>query len=349
MTTSEMQTPPPPAPVAASAPPPASAPALAVRGVIGGALMGFANIVPGISGGAMLMLVGMYQRFITAVAEVTTFTFRPLSLVTLASVAGAAMTMILLLAGPVKDIVLTYTWQTYALLIGMRLGIVPLIWKMAAPVSRGFWMGAAAGVLATIGVTAFRYTADDFGAAGAQHPAIFFLAGLFGASATLLPGLDGSYILMLMGQYVPILASLDRFKDGLTSGDWGGVMGEMRIIIPVGLGVALGIGGVSLLLRWLLAKHPKPTFGLLVGVLLGAVIGLWPFQQSVQPVAGQTVRGAVMTAESAAAMARDDWPVRFFAPSLAQVAMALGLIALGYGLAMLLERLSPKRDGHAIA
>jgi putative membrane protein len=327
----------------------AAAPALAVRGVIGGALMGFANIVPGISGGAMLMLVGMYQRFIGAVAEVATLRFRPLSLVALVSVAGAAMTMILLLAGPVKDVVLTYTWQTYAVLIGMRLGIVPLIWKMAAPVSRGFWLGAAAGVLATIAVTAFRYTTDDFGAAGPQNFVVFFLAGLLGASATLLPGLDGSYILMLMGQYVPILASVDRFKNALASADAGLALAEMRVIIPVGLGVALGIGGVSLLLRWLLAKHPKPTLGVLVGILVGAVIGLWPFQESVRPSVGQTVRGVVMTEETVSAMARDDWPVKFFAPSVAQIGMALALVALGYALAMLLERMSPKREGHAIA
>jgi hypothetical protein len=81
-----------------------------------------------------------------------------------------------------------------------------------------------------------------------------------------------------------------------------------------------------------------------VGVLIGAVIGLWPFQRSVSPTVGQTLRGEVMTAEVVAAMPRDDWPVQFFTPSGAQVGMAIGLAVLGFGLAIVIERLSPKRD-----
>ena len=121
-----------PPPVAdAAAVPHATIPSIVGRGVVGGTLMGVANLVPGISGGAMLIMVGIYTRFVNAVAEVVTFKFRWPSLVTIASVAGAAMLTILLLAGTIKDVILDYTWQVYALLIGMRLGVVPLIWSMA--------------------------------------------------------------------------------------------------------------------------------------------------------------------------------------------------------------------------
>lgn len=335
-----------PAPAGASAAPPAPARhgALALRSVIGGALMGFANIVPGISGGAMLILVGVYKRFITGVAEITTFTFRLPSLIVLGGVACAAGTTILLLAGPVKDIVLTYTWQTYALLIGMRLGVVPLIYGMAKPVTRSFWIGAGVGVLLTIGVAATRYASADFGAGSGGGPVMFFIAGLLGATATLLPGLDGSYVLMLLGQYVPILAGVDRMKDALGSGEIDAVWAAGLHLLPVVLGVGLGIGGVSLALRWLLAHRAQPTLGVLVGVLVGAVIGLWPFQRVVQPQGGQTLLGKLLTAEEAQAMPRDEWPMRLFAPSGGQVAAAIGLALLGFGLAVLIERLSPKKD-----
>ena len=64
--------------------------ALVLRGVLGGTLMGLANLVPGISGGTMLLAAGVYPRFIGAIAELTTLTFRLRSLVLLASVVGAA-------------------------------------------------------------------------------------------------------------------------------------------------------------------------------------------------------------------------------------------------------------------
>lgn len=328
------------------APPVAAAdlPMLGLRGLVGGCLMGVANLVPGISGGAMLIMVGIYTRFITGVAELATFRFRAASLVAVGSVGVAAMLTILVLAGVIKDVVLDYTWQVYALLIGMRLGVVPMIYKLAKPVDRSFWIGAGCGVLITLGVAVFRYTTTDFGAAGASSPVLYFLAGLFGASATLLPGLDGSYVLMLMGQYVPILASIDRFKDALTDANVQAAMKELWVLVPTGLGVACGIGGVSLALRWLLAHRPKPTFGVLVGILVGAVIGLFPFQRSVQPEVGQSVRGQLMTPEVVAVMPRDEWPVLFFSPTPTQIAAAVGLAVLGFGLALLIEKISPKAD-----
>lgn len=318
---------------------------LAARGALGGVLMGFANLVPGISGGAMLLLVGVYTRFITAVAELTTLKFRPASLVVFFTVACGAGLTILLLAGVVKDVVLAYTWQVYALLIGMRLGVVPLIWGKARPAGRRFFIAAACGLGVTVLVAAGRYTTDDFGAAGPDSPGMMFLAGLLGSMATLLPGLDGSYVLMLLGQYVPILGAVERLKDALAAGDWDGIVAQMLVLAPVALGVACGIGGVSLLLRWLLAKHPQATYGALVGILVGAVIGLWPFQRYTAPKVGQMLRSAVMTAESVAAMPRDEWPVRFFTPNAVQALAAACLAVLGFGLALLLERLSPPDAG----
>ena len=100
---------------------------LAVRSAIGGGLMGLANLVPGISGGTMLLAAGVYPAFIGAIAEVTTLRFRPRSLLLLASVATAAGLTILLLAGSVKSLVQDHRWIMYSLFIGLTLGGVPLL------------------------------------------------------------------------------------------------------------------------------------------------------------------------------------------------------------------------------
>ena len=89
--------------------------------------MGLANLVPGISGGTMLLAAGVYPGFISAIAEVTTFRFRFRSLILLASVVGSAALAILLLAGSVKDLVVDHRWIMYSLFIGLTLGGVPLV------------------------------------------------------------------------------------------------------------------------------------------------------------------------------------------------------------------------------
>ena len=95
---------------------------LAVRSLFGGALMGLANLVPGISGGTMLLATGIYPRFIEALADVTRFRYRVQSLWVLGCVVGAAGLGILLLAGTLKGLVIDHRWVMYSLFIGLTLG-----------------------------------------------------------------------------------------------------------------------------------------------------------------------------------------------------------------------------------
>ena len=94
----------------------------------------------------------------------------------------------------------------------------------------------------------------------------------------------------------------------------------MHVMIPLGLGIAAGVVGVSNLLRWLLDRYEKATLGVLLGLLLGAVVGLWPFQQGEPPSPGDVVKGRVVTILSAAEIEADDWPVQRFDPSAGQIA-----------------------------
>jgi len=102
-----------------------SLPFLTIRGAIGGALMGLANLVPGISGGTMLLAAGVYPAFIAAIADATTFRFDRRTLALLAAVGGAAALAILLLAGPMRSLVIDQRWAMYSLFIGLPSGACP--------------------------------------------------------------------------------------------------------------------------------------------------------------------------------------------------------------------------------
>lgn len=296
--------------------------------------MGLANLVPGISGGTMLLAAGVYPQFIQAIADVTTFKFRRNSLIVLASVVAAAGLAIVLLAGPVKNLVVDHRWAAYSLFIGLTLGGVPIVWRLIPSRSNSVWVGAVVGFAAMAGLALAQ--GDGAGAGGGANGAGFVmmvLAGIAGASAMILPGISGGYLLLVLGVYVPILAGIDALKAGLKAGDFASLSAPLiDVVIPVGLGVVVGVIVVSNGLKWLLAKYELPTLGTLLGLLVGAVVGLWPFQHGVAPGLGDTFKGSLVTAEVLAELEPEDFPTEFFTPDLTQILGAIALIVLGYAI-----------------
>jgi len=315
---------------------PAVTPGLALRGALGGVLMGLANLVPGISGGTMLLAAGVYPAFVGAIAELTTLRFRARSLVLLGSVVGAAALAILLLAGPTRALVIEQRWIMYSLFIGLTLGGVPLVWRLARPATASTWGGAAAG----FGLMVLMAFTSPEGGGGEKPAIVFLLGGLAGAGAMILPGVSGGYLLLVLGQYLPILGAVDTLKQSIASGlDVDLLLQALKIVIPVGIGVVGGVVGVSHALRWALRRFPKGTFGVLIGLLLGAVVGLWPFREGRAPEVGERLEGHVVTEAMLAELEPEDYPLVRFAPSASQAVGALLLIALGFGATLAIGRL----------
>lgn len=300
---------------------------LVLRCLLGGLLMGLANLVPGISGGTMLLAAGVYPYFIDGIAEVTTLKFRRRTLTLLAAIGGAAALVILSLAGLVRDLVVDHRWIMYSLFIGLTLGGVPVVWKLLRRWSVSALAGCAAGIAVMILVAALEPSA---GSPDDRAYLVLVFGGLAGASAMILPGISGGYLLLVLGQYVTILSAIDDAKTGLQASDWARVAGAMHVFIPVGIGVVAGVVGVSNLIRLLLERHRRPTLGLLLGLVLGAVVGLWPFQQGVPPRPGAVVRGRIVTADNAGQFDPKYYPLEHFTPGAGQVVAAVGLIAAGF-------------------
>lgn len=306
---------------------------LVSRSLFGGILMGLANLVPGISGGTMLLAAGIYPRFIKSISEVTRFKFRMKSLLVMGSVIAAAGFAILILAGVLKDLVIDHRWMMYSLFIGLTLGGVPIVWRMARPASLTLVVSATIAFALMVGLVVLQ--ALGYVGETSSNSVMLFVAGLAGASAMILPGLSGGYLLLLLGQYVPILAGIERFKDALKARDVSAAMEPaMSVVLPVGLGVVAGVVLVGNLLEWLLSRFRKATLGILLGLLIGSVFGLWPFQAAVQPQVGDVIKGQVVTEESLPEIKLKDWPNEFFRPSATEVASSIGLIGLGFAITM---------------
>lgn len=295
-------------------------PAELARTMAGGFLMGLANLVPGISGGTMLLAAGVYPQCIEALARWSKLRPNRDAVVTLAAVGASAGLTVLLLAGAVKGLVVDHRWAMYSLFLGSTLGGVPVLWKLLGQLDARSVSGALAGLAAMAAITWFP--AAPATAAGGSAPALF-LAGLGAVAAMLLPGLSGGYLLVLSGQYVAILGAVDGIKAGLVheaGPQWPDLVAAGKVLAPVAAGGLLALAVVSTVLQVLLRQQRALVLGLLLGLLLGAVLGLWPFRTDAQPPA-LTLPGAAQAAGS--------------------LALALG----GYVLTWAIARLGDGRDG----
>ena len=300
--------------------------------------MGLANLVPGISGGTMLLASGIYPNFINSIADLSTFRFSKRAFLVLGIVGFAAALSILSLAGVVKTSVVDHRWAMYSLFIGLTLGGVPIIWKMARPVSQAFYVGAFAGLAVMIALAWTQMTGDT-SAAARQGWFIMFIAGVAGASAMILPGVSGGYLLLLLGVYVPVLSAIDRFKNALKAHEIATAMDPaLEVILPVGIGVLVGVLVVSNVIKVVLRKYKQATLGVLMGFLVGAVIGLWPFQKGIAPKIGELFKGEVLTAQSLANIPAEKFPTAFYSPETKDIALSLGLICVGFAITAMIAR-----------
>ena len=294
--------------------------------------MGLANLVPGISGGTMLLAAGVYPQFIEGIAEVTTLRFRARNLALLGAIGGAAAIGIVSLAGLIKGLVIDHRWAMFSLFIGLTLGGVPVVWRLLRPATISAVAGCLGGIV-LMAVMAVVQPGAQGAASGGPAYGMLFGAGLAGASAMILPGISGGYLLLIMGQYLTILGAIDQAKVAVGAGpDWPKLTEAMHVFVPVGIGVVLGIVLISNLVKILLAKYEKATLGTLLGLLLGAVFGLWPFQQGVAPGLGTVIKGREMTAALIAQLDPRDYPLEFFSPSGGQIAGAISLLAFGFAI-----------------
>lgn len=245
--------------------------------------MGLANLVPGISGGTMILAVGLYDAFIGAVADVTRLRFRRRSVILLAVVALGLAVAVLTLSGVAVSLVADHRWVMYSLFVGLTLGGVPDLVSLSRPWGVPTVVALVAGLA---GMAALAWGLS--GTSLPVNPLVLVLVGAGAASSMILPGVSGSYVLLILGMYDTVIGSLSMSE---MRADFGT---SAAVLVPVFLGAGLGIALLSNLLKALLSRWSSPAHGVLLGLLCGSVFGLYPFQEAVHPeLASRTSRKAI--------------------------------------------------------
>lgn len=256
---------------------------------IKGACMGAADVIPGVSGGTIAFIMGIYDEFVGSIAKVDRQAVRLLFTgkiaqfwkhinagFLLALVTGIGVSVVSL-AGLMQTLLTDFPIQTWAFFFGLIVASSMFIlkgisgWKLAEGLflSLGIVLGV---VVCTLSPT---QTPDDLW--------FIFISGAIAICAMILPGISGSFILLILGKYQYIMAAITAFV-GNVGALWGAEGAEASLfwqsaaILAVFLiGAVTGILGFSKFLHWLLARWHKQTLIVLAGFIIGSLVKVWPW------------------------------------------------------------------------
>jgi len=242
-----------------------------------GLAIGTAAIIPGISGGTIAFMLGVYDQIIDAIVSIRHHTKK--SLKVLLPVGIGIVVAIGLLTYPL-GLALTYApFPTVTLFAGLIIGSLPQLKKdlpkalntkawvlLIVPASIAILLGVFS-VMGELDAT-LVLTGNDF-----LPKLSLLLVGFLGVSAFVVPGISGSMLLLSIGFYEPVLSSLRRLIDQLF--DLNGLIPEVINFSLLGVGAVIGFVVVSQLMKWLLTNHRQALNLAVFGFILGSLVAIF--------------------------------------------------------------------------
>ena len=252
-----------------------------------GACMGAADVIPGVSGGTIAFIMGIYDEFVGSIAKLDGTAVQLLlkgklrefwkyinGSFLLAVLAGIGVSVVSL-AGLMQMLLRDFPIQTWAFFFGLIVASSIFIlrgisgWKVkdALFLVAGCILGV---VVCTLSPT---QTPDALW--------FIFLSGAIAICAMILPGISGSFILLILGKYEYIMSCIT----GVVSGQ--DVLSNILILAVFLIGAAVGIVSFSKFLHWLLARWHKETLIVLAGFIIGSLVKVWPWSNTAAIVSSQ--------------------------------------------------------------
>ena len=250
-----------------------------------GFLMGGADIIPGVSGGTVALILGIYERLVGAISHIDShlvglvvrrrwreaaeyFDFRFLLTLGIGVLTGIAC-----LAKLMHYLLLEQRTYTLAVFFGLILASSFIVMRMMKP--QGTQQRVLCYALAA-GAACFAYWLVGLQAVVFQgHYLSYFFAGAIAICAMILPGISGSYILLLMGAYVTVTGLIKNVLELKCTSQ------EFLSLVVFAVGCACGLIGFSKLLKWMLARYHMPIMTVLGGFMIGSLRLMWPFQKAI--------------------------------------------------------------------
>lgn len=251
-----------------------------------GMAMGAADVIPGVSGGTIAFITGIYEELLETISGLKLGLFKTwrkdgfkamwteMNGTFLLALFGGIFISILSLSVLVEYLLHNYETQLWSFFFGL---IIASVWLVGKTVKKwnllniiGLLVGTAAAYFVTIMVPVGE-SEDLF---------YIFICGSIAVCAMILPGISGSFILLLLGAYAIILGAVSNLLKALKAGNWDEVFGNGLVLAVFVLGCLVGLILFSKLLNWLFKKAHDLTVAILTGFLIGSLNKIWPWKET---------------------------------------------------------------------
>lgn len=247
-----------------------------LKPILQGMVVGLANIIPGVSGGTMMVAMGLYDRLIHAITHLKK-EFKESMKLLIPIFAGAGIAIVTL-SRLFEFLLEQYPIPTNFAFCGLIAGSLPFILKKVK--GHTVTIGKIISFLIFFGVVILMALLGetDGNAADVSFNLInmikLFGVGIIAAATMVVPGVSGSMMLMLLGYYDTILKVINNFVDALVTFDVNGLLTGVGILVPFGIGVVVGIFLIAKLIEFIFSKAEIHAYYAIIGLIIASPIAI---------------------------------------------------------------------------
>ncbi|UGS20430.1 DUF368 domain-containing protein [Flavobacterium cyclinae] len=250
-----------------------------------GLAMGAADVVPGVSGGTIAFISGIYKELIDSINNVNLSVLKTLKKdglkaaweqvngsFLLALVIGIGIS-VLTFSKVITHLLDTQPILVWSFFFGLIIASITLIWKEIT-----HWKLVDI-LFLLIGITVSYYITIARPVSSPDSYWYLFLSGFIAIIAMILPGISGAFILLLMGSYETVIGTINTFREGLTTANSEILISALLKLGVFAVGAIIGLKSFSKILHWMFEHHKNTTLTLLIGFMMGSLNKVWPWKQ----------------------------------------------------------------------
>lgn len=247
-----------------------------IKSILKGVVIGIANIIPGVSGGTMMVSMGIYDKLIHCITHL--FSEFKKSVAFLFPIAVGMAVAIIVSAFGLEYLFAEAPVQTNLLFVGLIIGGLPAIWKnvKGKSIKAGHLVACLLFFALVVGMAVMGDTEGNAADLTFTFMNVLklFLVGVIAAATMVIPGVSGSMVLLLLGYYNSIISTISDFMRALFALDIEGLFAAVGILLPFGIGVIVGIFAVAKLIEIIFEKCPLYAYWAIIGLIVASPIAI---------------------------------------------------------------------------
>ncbi len=247
-----------------------------IKNVLKGIVIGLANVIPGVSGGTMMVSMGIYDKLIHCITHLFSELKKSIQFL-LPIFIGIGIAVIVVPFG-IEFLFAQYPFQTNLLFIGLIIGGLPAVWKKVK--GNSVKVGHIIACLAFFALVAgLALVGEKEGNAADLSFSLVSVIKLFGigmiTSATMvIPGVSGSMVLLLLGYYHRVLETITNFIKAVLSFDMNGILAGIGVLLPFGIGVVAGMFVIAKIIEIIFEKFPLYAYWAIIGLIVSSPVAI---------------------------------------------------------------------------